>query len=105
MRDAIYEMSRKRFGITAVTGDDGTLLGCISDGDLRRILERDEGRLPESAADCMHSAPRTIEREELASAALKVMEDHRITSLFVCSPDGTLDGLVHLHDLWGLELF
>ena len=105
MRDAIYEMSRKRFGITAVTDDDGKLLGCISDGDLRRLLERDEGRLPDSAADCMHPAPRTIDGEELASAALKVMEDHRITSLFVCTPEGKLEGLVHLHDLWGLELF
>lgn len=105
MRDAIYEMSRKRFGITAVTGDRGRLEGCISDGDLRRLLERNEGRLPEAAKDCMHPSPRTIDRDELASAALKVMEDNRITSLFVCSRDGLLEGLVHLHDLWGLELF
>ncbi|HSM14384.1 MAG TPA: KpsF/GutQ family sugar-phosphate isomerase [Thermoanaerobaculia bacterium] len=105
MREAIYEMSRKRFGITAVTDARGVLLGCISDGDLRRLLEKDEEILQRSAGDCMRQGPQTIAGEELASAALKQMEDHRITSLFVTAEDGRLAGIVHLHDLWGLELF
>jgi len=105
MRDAIYEMSRKRLGITGVVDEGGRLLGVISDGDLRRLLERDETLLRRTAGECMHTDPKTIDGEELASAALGRMEAHRITSLFVCTPEGVLEGVVHLHDLWGLELF
>lgn len=105
MHDAIYEMSAKKLGITAVTDGDGKLLGCISDGDLRRLLEHDAGLLEKKAGDCMHTRPRTIAAGELASTALKMMEDHRITSLFVGDDGGRLQGIVHLHDLWGLELF
>jgi arabinose-5-phosphate isomerase len=53
----------------------------------------------------MNPAPRTIEGSELASAALHIMEENRITSLFIIHSDGRLEGVVHLHDLWGLELF
>jgi len=105
MREAIYEMSRKRLGITAVIDDAGRLLGCISDGDLRRLLEQDETLLRRTAVECMQKEPKTIGGDEFASAALKVLEDHRITSLFVTDDDGRLVGIVHLHDLWGLELF
>jgi arabinose-5-phosphate isomerase len=105
MREAIYEMSRKRFGITAVTDEEGRLLGCISDGDLRRMLERGEDVIGRSAGECMRPDPHTIDGELLAPAALKVMEDHRITSIFVTGAGRRLEGIVHLHDLWGLELF
>lgn len=105
MREVIYEMSRKGFGITAVTDGGGRLSGCISDGDLRRLLGDDAALLQRTAADCQHTSPRTIGPDELAPAALKRMEDHRITSLFVTGPEGELLGLVHLHQLWGLELF
>lgn len=105
LREAIYEMSKKGLGITAVVDDDHKLLGCISDGDLRRLLEKDEQLLRRSAGECMRPAPRTIAPDELAPAALQQMESHRITSLFVCAADGRLLGIVHLHDLWGLELF
>lgn len=105
MRDAIYEMSRKKLGITAVTDDENRLVGCISDGDLRRLLEKDDALLRSTATTCMNPEPRTIEGTELASAALHIMEEHRITSLFVTDQDGHLEGIVHLHDLWGLELF
>lgn len=105
MRDAIYEMSRKGLGITAVTDEEGRLLGCVSDGDLRRLLEHDEELLRKTAGECMTLNPRTIPGDELAAAALKTMEDHRITSLFVCDAERRLEGIVHLHDLWGLELF
>jgi arabinose-5-phosphate isomerase len=104
MREAIYEMSRKRFGITAVVDGDGRLAGVISDGDLRRLLERDESLAGKLAGDCMKREPKTIAGSELAPAALRTMEEHRITSLFVCDPRGRPAGIVHLHDLWGLEL-
>jgi arabinose-5-phosphate isomerase len=105
MPEAIYEMSRKKLGITAVTDSSQHLMGCISDGDLRRLLEKDGQLLKKSARDCIKTEPRVIHRDELASAALKIMEDNRITSLFVCTEAGELEGIVHLHDLWGLELF
>src|SRR6266550_4523221 len=82
MHDVIYEMSKKGFGITAVIDDDGALLGVISDGDLRRLLQHDEQILRKTARDCMKRDPATIEAGELASAALQVMEQRKITSLF-----------------------
>jgi arabinose-5-phosphate isomerase len=104
MRDAIYEMSKKGLGITGVVDDGGRLVGVISDGDLRRALERDEQLLQKSAGDCMKPNPRTIDGDVLAPAALREMEQYRITSLFVCDAERRLVGIVHLHDLWGLEL-
>ena len=105
MREAIYEMSRKKLGITAVTDADGKLLGCVSDGDLRRLLAVDESLLRHTAGECMTRNPRTIPGGELAAAALHVMEENRITSLFVCDEEERVQGIVHLHDLWKLELF
>ena len=106
MRDTIYEMSRGKLGITAVVDEGGHLAGCLSDGDLRRLLERDDGGLLEhTIGDHMVASPKTIAGDELASAALQRMESHRITSLFVCEEGGRLEGVVHLHDLWRLELF
>ncbi len=105
MREAILEMSRKRLGVTSVVDGDGRLLGCITDGDLRRLLEADPNPLDHQAGDCMTPRPKTIGAEELASAALRAMEEKRITSLFVVDGENRLEGLVHLHDLWRLELF
>ncbi|MBK5258677.1 MAG: KpsF/GutQ family sugar-phosphate isomerase [Thermoanaerobaculia bacterium] len=105
MNDVIYEMSKKGFGITAVTDGSGVLQGVISDGDLRRLLQKDEQILRKTAADCMRSKPRTIAANELASAALQQMEERKITSLFIADDGGLLQGIIHLHDLWGLELF
>ena len=104
LRDAIYEMSRQGLGITAVVDREGRLMGCISDGDLRRLLERESDPLQRSAGEVMRPAPRTIAPTELASAALQRMESFRITSLFVVDGERLL-GIVHLHDLWRLELF
>ena len=104
MHDVIYEMSKKGFGITAVVKGD-RLVGVISDGDLRRLLERDENILKKTAADSMKTNPVTINSSELASAALQVMEQRKITSIFTIDEDERLAGLIHLHDLWGLELF
>ncbi|MCU1323600.1 MAG: sugar isomerase, KpsF/GutQ family [Acidobacteriaceae bacterium] len=100
MTQVIYEMSRKKLGMTTVLGD-GRLLGMISDGDLRRLLERDGNRaLDHTAAEIMNSAPRTIEADAFASTALAVMEERKITSLIVVTADGTAQGVLHLHDLW-----
>jgi arabinose-5-phosphate isomerase len=105
LRDAIVEMSGKGLGITAVVDDDQRLLGCISDGDLRRHLERGDAVLDQPAGSYLTANPRTIHGDELAPAALQSMEQNRITALFVTDHDGRLEGAVHIHDLWRLELF
>lgn len=106
MRDVIYEMSSKGLGIAAVTDEGGRLLGVISDGDLRRLLEReDEELLRKTAGECMKRNPKTIAADALAPLALTRMEKNRITALFVCDEEQQLVGVVHIHDLWGLQLF
>ena len=105
MHDVMYEMSKKGFGIAAVVEGDGILAGVISDGDLRRLFLRDDQILKKTAAGCMKRDPLTIDGNELASAALQMMEHRKITSLFVVNGNGRLEGIIHLHDLWGLELF
>lgn len=105
MRDAIYEMSSKGLGITAVVDDAGLLVGCITDGDLRRLLAEDADLMRRTAAECLHADPQIIDPGELASAALHRMEENRITSLFACDETRKLLGILHLHDLWRVELF
>lgn len=105
MPEVIYEMSRKKLGMTTVQEDDGMLRGMISDGDLRRLLERDGGRALEHAAgEIMNPRPVTIQATAFASSALALMEERKITSLIVTSADGRTEGVLHLHDLWTLEL-
>ena len=104
MPDVIYEMSRKKLGVTTVV-DGEKLVGVISDGDLRRLLEkRGKDVLDLSAGDCMTKNPRTISGQEFAATALALMEEKKITSLIVIDKDRTLRGIVHLHDLWGTEM-
>lgn len=104
MPDVIYEMSRKQLGITAVVEGE-TLVGIISDGDLRRLLEkRGKDALDLTAGESMTKSPRTIHAEEFAATALAVMEEKKITSLAVVDGAGRLQGIVHLHDLWGTEM-
>jgi arabinose-5-phosphate isomerase len=105
MHDAIYEMSNKGFGITAVTDADGRLAGAISDGDLRRLLQKDDQIVRKTAGESMKRNPQTIESTELASAALQIMETRKITSLFIVDDERRVEGIIHLHDLWGIELF
>jgi arabinose-5-phosphate isomerase len=102
MRDVIYEMSRKGLGVTSVVDDRGKLAGVISDGDLRRQLEKDEGLLGKRAGECMTRNPVTIDRKELATRALALMEERKITSLLVPDDGGGIAGVIHLHDLWRL---
>lgn len=104
MPDVIYEMSRKKLGITTVA-DGERLLGVISDGDLRRLLEqRGKDVLDLTAADCMTPTPQTIPAHEFAASALALMEERKITSLVVVDNENRLQGIVHLHDLWGTEM-
>jgi arabinose-5-phosphate isomerase len=101
MKDVLFEMTKKRLGMTTVVDAAGRLLGMISDGDLRRHMERDGySLLDQSAAHCMTPGPLTVRRRELATAALAVMEERRITSLPVVDAAGVVEGVVHLHDLW-----
>jgi arabinose-5-phosphate isomerase len=105
MPDVIYEMSRKGLGLAAVTEANGKLLGIITDGDLRRVMQkRQENVLALSAADCMTKNPITLSRHELAASALRVMEEKKITSLLITDPAGKLEGVLHIHDLWTLQL-
>jgi arabinose-5-phosphate isomerase len=105
MRDVLFEMTRKRLGLTTVTAEDGTLLGMISDGDLRRQMERHGyALLDRKAGECMTPDPVLVGRRELATTALDVMESRKITSLLVVDEDGRIDGVLHLHDLWKTEM-
>ena len=104
MPDVIYEMSRKKLGVTAVVEGE-RLVGIISDGDLRRLLER-RGKdvMDLTAGEAMTRDPKTIEAGEFAATALAVMEEKKITSLMVVEGAGKLEGIVHLHDLWTTDL-
>jgi arabinose-5-phosphate isomerase len=105
MPDVIYEMSRKGLGLAAVTEPNGKLLGIITDGDLRRVMQkRQENVLALTAADCMTKNPITLSRTELAATALRLMEEKKITSLLITDPTGKLEGVLHIHDLWTLQL-
>jgi arabinose-5-phosphate isomerase len=104
MTDVIYEMSSKKLGITTVQ-EAGRLRGVISDGDLRRLLEREGGAaLGRTAGEAMNTHPRTVGAEELAAKALAILEERKITSLIVVDGEGRVEGVLHLHDLWGVEL-
>src|SRR5579863_7468582 len=104
MSDVIFEMSSKKLGIATVQ-QDGHLRGVISDGDLRRLLEREGGAaLSKTAGEAMNPHPRTIAADEFAARALAFLEERKITSLVVVDGDGRVEGVVHLHDLWGVEL-
>jgi arabinose-5-phosphate isomerase len=106
MPDVIYEMSRKGLGLAVVPESDGRLLGIITDGDLRRVMQkRRENVLDLSAADCLTKNPITLPRTELAAAALRVMEEKKITSVLIVDEQKRLEGVVHIHDLWTLQLF
>lgn len=106
MEEVIYEMSSKGLGVTSVIDSDGRLVGVISDGDLRRLLQREREKvLSMKAGECMTRDPVTIGESELATRALNLMERRKITSLIVTSEDGSMVGLIHLHDLWGTEMF
>ncbi len=105
MPDVFHEMSKKGLGMTTVLHADGRLAGIITDGDLRRLMEKHRGATLEmTAGACMTRSPQTIGPQLLASEALNLMEKRKITSIVVVDEAGGVLGVVHLHDLWGLEL-
>ncbi|MFS4581721.1 KpsF/GutQ family sugar-phosphate isomerase [Phaeobacter sp. C3_T13_0] len=98
MSDALIEISQKGFGVAGVTGAEGTLQGIITDGDLRRHMD---GLLEKTAADVMTQAPTTIAPGSLAEEAVAIMNDRKITCLFVVDPEADTAqavGLLHIHD-------
>lgn len=104
MGDVIYEMSRKGLGMTTVI-EGGKLVGLISDGDLRRLLEHHGKEFLElKAVDCMTRSPKVVQADTFAIAALDIMEQKKITSLPVINESGGLVGVLHLHDLWGTQM-
>jgi arabinose-5-phosphate isomerase len=117
-RDVIYEMSRKGLGMTCVVGEDGVardeadagtdaLLGIITDGDLRRHMEQAPNILDLTAGDLMTRNPVSVSRSTLAVVALSLMEQRKITSVVVVDGESPkrVAGVVHLHDLWRLQMF
>jgi len=104
--DAIREMSSKGLGMTAVVAEDGRLLGIITDGDLRRLVQQHgKGALDLTCEQFMTRNPVTVEKIEIAATALRILEDRKLTSLLVVDPEGRLEGVLHLHDLWTTQLF
>jgi arabinose-5-phosphate isomerase len=104
MPDVIYQMSSKKLGMSCVVDERNALVGIITDGDLRRHMIGAANLLSRSAADIMTRNPITIRRETLAAEALNILERHKITSLVVVDEAKTVQGVVHLHDLWRTEM-
>ena len=105
MPETFHEMSKKGLGMTTVTETDGRLVGIVTDGDLRRLMEKYRGATLEmTAGTCMTRNPQTIGPLVLASEALNLMEKRKITSIVVVDEKNKALGVVHLHDLWTLQL-
>jgi arabinose-5-phosphate isomerase len=98
VKEVIMEMTRKRLGVTGVTGGDGKLVGIITDGDLRRMLEKSDSILNITARDIMSQNPKTVRPSEMAVTALDIMRSNSITQLVVAENEDYL-GILHLHDL------
>ncbi len=105
LREAVEEMDRKKLGMTCVVDEDGRLAGVLTDGDLRRRVLRVDEPMNGTAADAMTRNPMTIGAGALATEALRLMEERKITSLPVVDEDGALVGVIQIHDLWRTELF
>ena len=97
IRKVILEISSKRLGVTAVV-NEGNLVGVITDGDLRRMMEKYKDVDPLTAADIMSPNPKTIEKEQLAATAFKIMKDNNITQLIAVDGNNYF-GVIHLHDI------
>ena len=106
MPDVIYEISKKGLGMTTVLDSEGRLAGILTDGDLRRLMQqRGVATMELVVGDCMNRTPQTLGPAELAGSALRIMEERKITSLVVTDAEQKPLGVVHLHDLWTLEIF
>jgi arabinose-5-phosphate isomerase len=106
MKEVLEEMSRKKLGMTCVVDNEERLIGVVTDGDLRRKIQKfGKSFLDKRAQECMTSNPWTVNREDLATTALNIMEENKITSLIIKNKKGKIEGIVHLHDLWRTEMF
>ncbi|HOI44693.1 MAG TPA: KpsF/GutQ family sugar-phosphate isomerase [Candidatus Aminicenantes bacterium] len=106
MTEVIEEMSEKKLGMTCVVDEENRLVGIITDGDLRRLIERSGADfLSRNAEQVMTPEPVTIDKRCLATEALNLMEDKKITSLIIKNSNRRVEGIVHLHDLWRTEMF
>lgn len=99
MKETIVEMTSKRLGATCVVDDDGKLVGIITDGDLRRLLQRTENVFALTAGEVMTKNPKTIKKDALAVTALQQMETYNITQLIVIDDEKNPIGMIHIHDL------
>jgi arabinose-5-phosphate isomerase len=101
MKNALFEITSKRLGVTGVCNSEGHLVGVITDGDLRRALERFSDLFNREASEVMTKNPKWIEKNALAAQAVQRMEEYSITSLFVSNKTGDKVpvGIIHLHDL------
>lgn len=105
MSEVICEMTRKTLGMTVVSDCEGRLAGVISDGDLRRLMQRAPNPLQFTAGECMTRKPKTISADQAATAALARMEELKITSLVVVDGERKVSGVIHIHDLWRTQMF
>jgi arabinose-5-phosphate isomerase len=106
MKDVLSEISGKKLGMTCVIDKDKNLTGIITDGDLRRAIQKyGSSFLDKKAEDCMSASPLTIDKDDLATRALHLMEENKITSLIIKNKKGEIEGIIHLHDLWRTEMF
>jgi arabinose-5-phosphate isomerase len=101
MKEAVFEITSKRLGVTGVSNTEGHLVGVITDGDLRRALEKFSDLFNQEASEVMTKNPKWIEKDALAAKAVQRMEEYSITSLFVFNKAGDKVpvGIIHLHDL------
>lgn len=101
LNNVIREMSIKGLGMTCVINDDGKLVGVITDGDIRRALDLSNGNLQVDASGLMSPSPKTIRGDEMAEAALHLMEESAITSLIVAGEEeeAKIGGVIHLHHI------
>jgi arabinose-5-phosphate isomerase len=106
MKEVLEEMSRKKLGMTCVVDNEERLVGVVTDGDLRRKIQKfGKSFLDKKAQECMTPNPLTVNREDLATTALNIMEENKITSLIIKNKQGRIEGIIHLHDLWRTEMF
>jgi arabinose-5-phosphate isomerase len=104
--EVLEEMSRKKLGMTCVLDNEERLVGVVTDGDLRRKIQKfGKSFLDKRAQECMTPDPCTVEKEDLATTALNIMEENKITSLVIKNKQGKIEGIIHLHDLWRTEMF
>ncbi|MCX8069429.1 MAG: CBS domain-containing protein, partial [Thermodesulfovibrionales bacterium] len=97
---AVLEISSKRLGMVVVTDDSWKILGIITDGDVRRGIERwGKDFFDMRAGEVMTTNPKKIDEDELAVKALKIMEDYSITTLIVPNNKGIIKGIIHIHDI------